>query len=325
MGFVKKAVGGVLLLGALGAGALGASVWSLNRDKEFNENLYRIENAVEYRHATPPPPPQLLVGISQTPVETVVNPIIDSFVEPLKKERIKFRDSRKSTVMTIAYLGKVQETPEYEAFLRDIAEHEKNIGRFGYLLELVERHDDRRFTQAFENRMESGELIEMERQSGQSARVEWDLLKILQQDDPQFALDYSLRRLSETADLQNKGWKYVLTLSKIGGNSAVSYLMSRFDELRIDHSDILMDAVKSQEDGRRVYFFLQDKFQNSQASCYIRSYDIPKFRRFANQYGDGMKAIPCVNHDKLCYYAPFNSPVLGMRLGCDPVECTCTH
>ena len=308
-----KKLGIALIFGALGIAAVGSiESQSAERDEKYTYDL--LEKAHQVRKGelgAPNDPSSLLKGRERDTIESISNGIVGSVLDFSRRDG-RLLNIRKSALITMAYEGHVQNTPVYENFLRDIAEHEDDASIRMQLLKYAKDSGDKRFVGILAQRPKPDNPMRFE--------LEEKLLDAMTQED---ALAYSLDRLSGPDGIEKDA--HIRRLSKIGGRKALGYLMSHFDEIGIEYSRLLMDAVRTDSEGRMVYNFLQKKFHDWDGPCNKRAYSVSQFRNFANQYGDGVKAVQCANHDSKCFYKPFGIAAMESKLHCDENDCICRH
>lgn len=311
MGFISKLLVSAWI-GTLSVGAV--ELMHLDKHEKSTKDLQQTSYRV-HEGAVPVPsnPLVLLEGPGSTIIEVYSDYIVDAVWSAPRNRKQALRNNRKLLLMNIAYDSGVP--VEYEDFLRGIAENEKDPEILSRFLFQIKNFNDTRFAGILAARLNSGDLD----------RTNADIVRqILARQNPEFMLEYLGRRLSETPEREKP--TYIIEISRVGGSRAIDIIMRHFDEAGLRYASLLMNAVRTYEDGSRVHDFLKDRVEGWQEGCSLRATHMRAYKKLADQYQyDGMKAMSCSKHDSGCYYRLFDSPVMPLRRQCDPDECRCGH
>ncbi len=248
--------------------------------------------------------------------------IVDKVSDKNKKERERLKGSRVDIAMKLIYESGREYEQEHAEFLRQAATKEIGQNMDG-IIEYFERFEDYRFVDVIVRRLKSGEIEKFGQRPGYTRTTEEKAVQFLAKAAPSFMLREALMRLSGPLEKSEKGI-YTRGLMAVGGDKAINYFMQSSKKDGYPFSWGLMESVRNQKQAQRVHEFLLRELPKWKEKCANRHYVLQDFRKFEVKYGFGEKAIPCTSHDRFCYFRPFGIDGLGLDLGCDPLNCTCS-
>lgn len=190
---------------------------------------------------------------------------------------------------------------EYRGLMEEIARtDDKSL--FDSFLGYVERHDDGRFDNALKARLVDDDFhfsrfngVEVSdatkvHLNNQKIDVVRNTIKAIAKRNQKFAVEQAIKYYNQPGFDPYK--TYDGLLGNIGGEAAIDYLITHFDENGLRNSYPLANAVRTRDQAQRVYSFILDKTDEWKGPCKEVIYAIADLKKIGQEFNLGVPGVP---------------------------------